>query len=675
MPTMQARLAAAGAALGLLALLAIWWAGSLGAPPPVAAPAGSALPPAAAVAADAREVATRRLAIDAGVADAPAPAPAAAALTGHLRVLVRTEAGEPLPGCRVLAAGQEKSTDAAGAAAFEVEAARTSVAVAPPAGRALIECSGWQNVRAGVATELVVVLAAPPATIFWCRLVAAEDERPLAAVELRALPAETGVRTDAEGFAQIAVLDDQTYLDAFAAGRGPRRIVPTADHATREAALRVPLALAGTLSVRTVDAAQSPVAGVQLVLRAQPWLITLPREVALRGGAFTWQATSDAAGLMQLTDLPVGVPLEATLTAPDAFAAMPEQRWVLAGGREQRTVELAAAAVVLGRVADAAGSPVADVPVQAAAPDRELLPRVLGGAPAMRRTRTAADGTFRLGGLAPGPWWVGIPYDGVHQPTSAAVHVPPGGRVELALRALPGLIVAGVARDADGAPCRGITVDLRIDDAPTSEASTDAAGRFRFVGLPAGPCALRTRLFETDFGLAAPVTVAAGDEEVVLELRSLHGSLSGSWVDGRDAWIMAYRRGSDDAIGTRCDLDGTFFYRGLRPGLWDLIGFDRRGRAGWLAGAEVRAGRETDGLALVPQPAGMLLPRHASADEFLVARGEQIAGRDSLEPGVAGEARVPAGEWTVVFRSRGREVARRQVQVVAGRTLVVDGGS
>jgi hypothetical protein len=37
--------------------------------------------------------------------------------------------------------------------------------------------------------------------------------------------------------------------------------------------------------------------------------------------------------------------------------------------------------------------------------------------------------------------------------------------------------------------------------------------------------------------------------------------------------------------------------------------------------------------------------------------------------------RVPPGTWTIVFRQKGREVARRDVTVRAGENRIVDGGS
>ncbi|HEU4420902.1 MAG TPA: hypothetical protein VFT55_18325, partial [Planctomycetota bacterium] len=204
-------------------------------------------------------------------------------------------------------------------------------------------------------------------------------------------------------------------------------------------------------------------------------------------------------------------------------------------------------------------------------------------------------------------------------------------------------------------------------------AKTDAEGRFRFANLPAGPCELLSDPFETELGLPEPMTIEAGNENVELRLQAVNGSISGRTVGSGDAWVTAYRRDSDSVLGMRSELDGSFFYRGLHAGTWDLHAMDRTGRAACVAGVQVLGGRETAGVLLDLQPAARIAPRHGKADEFVVCNGPHVAAIDNLQQGVAGEARVPPGTWTVVFRLRGKEVSRREVTLKAGQELVVDG--
>lgn len=615
-----------------------------------------------------RQAAAVPRSVDSAASPTPPPAP-----TGRLRVFVRNERGDALEGCAVSAAGQEASTDRTGSATFEVEAARTFVVVAPPKGHTLRERSGWQTVRAGTQTDVTIVLPAAANMVLWAQLVAAEDGRALAGVEVRQHPADDLVRSDADGFVQVALLDDLAWLDAHTAGRCPCRIVPEAGHEIRATALRVPLALACTLQVQVDDTAGAPVANVALRLEAMPWHLQCPRDAAPRGKPFQWTATTDVQGRAGFTDLPIGVGIRVQAEARATFAALDEQRWSFATAREQRRVVLTAAGAVHGRVTDGNGAPAAGVPVQCNRPAGAVLPRVLETVPATRKTKTASDGTFALGGLGPGTWWVGIAHDGVHRPTCIAVEVPAGGSVPIDLQALAGLAVGGRALAPDGAPRRGIPIQLMVDDQFVAGMPTDHEGRFRFANLPDGACELSVDPFETDLGLVEPMTVHAGDEHVELRLQAVNGSISGR--SGGDVWVTAFRRGSSDVLGSRCELDGTFFYRGLRIGTWDLAAMDRHGRAACLGGLQVLPGRETAGVVLELVAAATLRPRHGSADEFVVCSGEHIAGIDNLHDGLPGEVRVPPGAWMVVFRMRGRDVARRQVTVQAGEVRLVDGGS
>ena len=609
------------------------------------------------------------------IAATPAVAPTPAGPTGQLRVITLDERGRALPGCRVMAAEHEATTDDAGSATFEVAAARTFVSAEPPVGHALRGRSGWQTVRADTTTEVTLVLAPASELVFWCQLVAAEDGKPLSGVALRQQPGDTELRSDVEGFLQIAVQDDGAFLDARAAGRVPCRIVPEAGHEARSTALRVPLANGCTLQVRTVDAADAPVAGVVVKLIVMSWHLQCPREVRPRGQDFQWTATSDAQGQLTIADLPIGVAVDIEVAPPPPFAAVEAQRWSFAGPREERRVVLTAAGAVRGMVTDAAGAPVAGVDVHANPAAGRVMPRVLEREVDNLRTETAADGTFRLEGLAPGTWWVGLVHDGKLEPTSVAVEVAAGRTAEITLQAnTGGLAVGGRAVAADGSPCRNVPIQLLIDDTFVAEVRTDHDGHFRFAHLPAGACELTTDPFETEMGLPEPVTVQAGDEQVELRMSPVNGSISGRSSGSGDVWVTAYRRDSGDVLGSRCELDGTFFYRGLRVGTWDLVAFDRTVRAGNVGGVQVLPGRETAGVLLEMVAGATLRPAHRGADEFVVCNGAHVAGGDSLQDGLHGEARVPPGTWTVVFRQRGREVARRDVTVRAGENRIVDGG-
>jgi hypothetical protein len=669
--------ALAAAFVVLLAL--VLWLVSSSEPPPVAGPDESK--PHAAPAAVETAGNKRSLVEDAGEKAAPAERPAAsasqpAAATGNLHVVVHNERGDALPACAVSAAEHEGRTDATGSVTFTVAADRTFVSVEPPAGSPLRGRSGWQTVRAGSTTELTIVLGPVGNMLFWSQLVAAENGRALPGVELFVLPANTLIRSDAEGFLHVVIADDNTWLDVRFGGRCHCRIVPEPGHETRATALRVPLTTGATLSVQVLDTAAAPVAGVGVELRLNPWQLQFPPGSRARGTEFVWQAGSDLGGRLSFADLPIGMTLHVTTRATDSFAALEEQRWALTSAQEERIITLAPASGVHGTVTDESGAAVAGVTVQANVPEGPSRPRALRPAKEEpRRTTTASDGSFRLGGLGAGLWWVGIPYGGKYQPTSVSVEVPAAGSVQVALRATAGLPVAGRAFAPDGSAAIGVFIEVAIDDTTVDFGPTDTEGRFRFANLPAGPCKLSMNSFAAlhDLGLAEPVTIEAGDENVELRVLAVNGSISGRAIGSSDVWITAYRRDSHSVLGERCELDGSFFYRGLRAGTWDLTAMDRTGRAACMAAVQVLVGRETSGVLFDLQPAAKIAPRHGKADEFVVRNGEHVSCIDNLEPGAAGEARVPPGTWTVVFRLAGKELSRREVTVQAGEERTVDG--
>jgi hypothetical protein len=314
---------------------------------------------------------------------------------------------------------------------------------------------------------------------------------------------------------------------------------------------------------------------------------------------------------------------------------------------------------------------VAHAAVHATPASGERPPRVLPGH-GPHRAQTTDDGAFVFAGLTPGRWWVGSCHDRGRAAAIGAALVEPGRTTAVELRAPVGRRIAGCAVDDRGAPCVDVPIDLEVDGQFLIASTTDDQGRFAFAAVPDGPCVLSTDAYGTALGLAAPVTVAAGDERVRLHLRPVHGGIVGR-LDAGPAWVMLHHRDRPLARGAQCDLDGTFTHLGLAAGTWDLVAQDRQGRVAWCADVVVQPGRTTGPVELVLAPGARLRPRHAAADEFVVRRGEQVVCRDNLVAGASGEAQVPPGAWTVVFHAAGREIARREVTVRAGDDRPVAG--
>jgi protocatechuate 3,4-dioxygenase beta subunit len=137
-----------------------------------------------------------------------------------------------------------------------------------------------------------------------------------------------------------------------------------------------------------------------------------------------------------------------------------------------------------------------------------------------------------------------------------------------------------VVRDAaTRKPLPGVTIELQ---APTyTRAVTDRDGRFRIPGLPAGECRLLPKMDGYELGFIKPGAVATGETiSLDIPLRqagTLHIHVvdgSGQPVMGR-IWfhVLARSAKGTSTLGTEVDLDGDghAIYRGLAPGLHDLM--------------------------------------------------------------------------------------------------------
>jgi hypothetical protein len=618
---------------------------------------------------------------DAGAAAAAAARDAdrAAVPTGVLHVLVRTETHAAVAGAHVQISDDppiEGATDAAGRAEFTVREGSAFVSVEPPAGAALEAISGRIMVAAATTREAVLVLpsrAAATTASFWCRLVAAEDRTPLEGVRLSGWPGanERGV-SDAGGLALVALRAEDAFLHAALPGRAPRRVVPEPGHEIASLAMEVPIERGADLLVVVVDDAGRPVDDCGLRAEILPWRLQWPTLAPNRGPAAEWLQRSDGEGRARLRDLPVRLPLQVAIEPRPGRGAPQQHEWVLEPGVNERRVVLLAGGAIQGRVVADAGAPLEGVRVFA-------MPVGAGGPDAAARTGptdpTGADGRFTLAGLGPGTWepgliltdasrgeWVAVPL---------RVEVPAGGVATAELVAERERAIAGRALGPDGSPVAAASIDAARDDGFAGGDRTDAEGRFRIGKLRAGRYRLTTASFEGELGLAAPVDVEAGDETIELHLVPSFGRIEGRVAIGSgllgNVWLMARCRDGDDVIGNRCELDGAFALRGLRPGTWDLAAHDRSGNAGVACGVQVVPGRPVTGLSIALEPAAVLWPSHADADAFAVLRGADVLAADNLEPGgVPGEAVVPPGPCTVVFTLAGRELGRRDLTVRAG---------
>jgi hypothetical protein len=233
---------------------------------------------------------------------------------------------------------------------------------------------------------------------------------------------------------------------------------------------------------------------------------------------------------------PVAPPVAADATAdtgsvsePDVVAPAPPT-----AGHRSEPLPDAPSAPLIGVVVDDGGRPIADAEVAAgprlvvATDEQTNVLRAFDPARS-RSVRTAADGSFRIEGLATGRVDVAARAPGYFPAALVDLKVDSSPGSPLELRLSPARTLDGVVTTVFGQPVADASVivdvmDWRADDAArretlTREAQSDATGRFRIEGLP--PLRpLRARTTARGYLIGKAVRIAPNERTVAIELEA-----------------------------------------------------------------------------------------------------------------------------------------------------------
>lgn len=415
-------------------------------------------------------------------------------------------------------------------------------------------------------------------------------------------------------------------------------------------------ALAGT--VRGADGKGVAGAEVSYWLR-QPSTSSLPglpiaRRVAACSADGAWSAASVAPGSYSLQ-----------ATAPGFAESEVSLVEVARGERGQVEFTLAPQSPLAGRVVDPLGKPVDGAEITVRQEAQRLEPGMTRKERAqsllLRRkatARSASDGTFKVDGLAAGPYSVSVAKEGFgHRPQTVQA---PDEKVEL--RLLAAGVVRGEVVDERGLPVPGASLELtaRSDRRPPAagqagrkaagtpgrtarqSAHADAQGRFRFADLADGAWTLEAvprgeKWTEASaYGLAAVEVQPGAEAEVRLALAatlSIAGVVvdtAGRPVEGAKVTLAGEDRersgGRMPSFRTATSAaDGMFALRGLTKGAYRLsarkVLFKRASVEGVQAGTQT-ARLELEGLAAVRGQVVDVLGRPVTAFE---ANGEAVS--------------------------------------------------
>lgn len=366
--------------------------------------------------------------------------------------------------------------------------------------------------------------------------------------------------------------------------------------------LRSPRRVAG----RVIDAeSRLPMAGALVWSASGVW----------GSGPGVRHAVTDARGGFVLD----GVPAEPRALAGGAAGYFTNRVSLPATAITAPTLALDPAAAVRGVVVDAAGKPLADVEVSAAAVEGMMMRRRSRTTPL---ARSDAAGRFRIGPLDPSLRHQLTFRRSGYATAERELSVSRGQQPELRVTLESGATARGTVVDGSGNPVAGAKLELKRipepgprgrrvfapGEAPPAESASDRDGRFAFTGLAAG----RYQLTATATGFAAAtlpgVEVPAAARmveigEVALEagvavagqVTDEQGApLPGAEVfvlDAREAQVpmLAWVLGQKEATAVTA-ADGFFLLPDRRPGERLDLAVTRSGyTAGRLAGVTVPA--------------------------------------------------------------------------------------
>lgn len=582
----------------------------------------------------------------------------------------------------------------------------------------------------GERREVLVDLPRGVELDHWVRAVSGSGEEAIAGASVRLLfagaPLPTNattpsaatdpiVPTDSEGLARLRVPSWKSALTRIdAPGFGPRIAAVVPGHDAPVRAQVVSLSRSASLTAIVTASPGIPLAGASLVLSLPASEVAIPRGTTVLAGNLVWSVPTDEEGSCRIEDLPAEVPIRVEIRRGEEVLHRIADPWTFAPGEKaERSICLGGAARLVGMLLGPESRPMAgaeiwlarvpapvesasvdSAPPQSASLDRYFWTGTMEQPFATARTDEA--GSFSFERLEWGEWWVGpapvraTQGDGeadAMAPRAQLVRVPAGAReIEVVLRAAPGKWIHGKVVDPnDVAVAQAVVRARAVDALGTPSTRTAPDGTFALGPLAEGSFVVSAqgRWGWTD---SAESAVSAGDRDVLLRLAP-GATLRGRAVDrdtgaGCIATLYLSHPGSQGepgrsesgGLGSRAAIasagrDGSFEFRGLVPGTYDLLGRSSDGRVGFLADVVVRLGESASPTQVILAPGGKLRIRHDGVSawgRYTVLSQGKVLAEGSAKAGTSALVSVPAGFLTVRFSANGKPAVEREIEASAG---------
>ena len=580
----------------------------------------------------------------------------------------------------LLIRGEGRDPGASGAAA----AATGAALEAGPSASTELRASSAADGRVGMApagearafgTEMQpgasAALAAEQGQRFHGQVLAAEDDRPLADVEV-ACPNQPSVRSDAEGRFSLGLAGPKAEIASL---RHPDRELSRfrVDASALDPALPLRLRLRRTAILAGRIAGLEAQAPARVVVTFAGYQLTSGGQTLFDLDTIEREAAVAPDGTFELAPLPSEVPLAIQVLSGGRALVSFAEEFVLAGGeRRQVAWSLTQRAQVRVHATDPSGAPAGQLPLELFSGSDSTWGTLTSPEwDAVQERSTDLAGMAVFDQVRPGRWLVAPkpPGPGDVSPApeqelacrAVAFEVPPGAsEVDVQLETQPGLwicgrVLTGLREPVDHAPVNALS---RSEDGLLF-AVTDPQGNFSLGPVPPGRYQISmTVAFKPGWCAPEPVEVEAGAPELELILLP-SASIQVRLIDGQTGDPVAgeVRLQRLDSQGYQSMSGGhkSLSFPSIQPGRYHLIGVSSGGLVGCLRDVELVSGATPASFDIPVNPGGEVRVRYEGPQEHasicVMHAGVHFA-RDGLRSGTSDVFPVPLGDVTVRFERR-----------------------